>query len=359
MEVKRYKSLQALRICCFFSIFLNHFYGDTFYTSLSLSIFFVLSGFLLSIKYSNNSEDVTFKKSVIFAIKRVKKIYFLHIITMVADIFLYIGMYKYNGISSKDLIKFVFNIFANILLIQSWIPDVDINVSLNGVAWFLSVLFYIYLLFPYLNSKLKNRNNVFYYHMLVLMVMIKSLTVYVASSFFGDATYVCSWISSLNVFGRLPDFLMGYFLGQIYLNKKEFKISFLYASVIEILLTIFSFYSIKHYFPFMSSKYELSGWCDISLQLLVSFLWVLMFFINNGIITKLLSNNLFAKMGDYSGYAYLIHYPIIQWFYYLIGTGRLAYFVHRPRKMLLTEILLTVVLSFAYGQLYKITAKGR
>lgn len=70
--------------------------------------------------------------------KRIKKLYFIHIITFVASILI-----KYDWIVKFDFTEICFKGILNLMLIQSLFPDHAM--SFNGATWFLSTIFICYI----------------------------------------------------------------------------------------------------------------------------------------------------------------------------------------------------------------------
>ena len=71
---KKIESLQVLRALAFLGIYLSHTGMRFSLSNLSVSIFFVLSGFLLSYKYYDWNEKYVVVKSIGFSFQRIKKI---------------------------------------------------------------------------------------------------------------------------------------------------------------------------------------------------------------------------------------------------------------------------------------------
>jgi peptidoglycan/LPS O-acetylase OafA/YrhL len=99
-----------------------------------VSFFFILSGFL--IKYSD-SEGGNFNKSK-FYIKRFIRILPLYWIVLFPYLFL-----SNTSVATK---------FIHLLLLQAWYIDSSVVLSLNSPAWFLSVLSFFYLLYPFFRN---------------------------------------------------------------------------------------------------------------------------------------------------------------------------------------------------------------
>lgn len=114
---------------------------------ISVTLFFAISGFLMTYNALDRDAEAppTLKGSVAFALSRTKKLYKLYLITLIIPLLgqLYgvvSGLEKFDGM-------FVFRIASNILLLQSLVPDLNISLFLNGVAWYLSTSLFLYMAF--------------------------------------------------------------------------------------------------------------------------------------------------------------------------------------------------------------------
>ena len=133
-------TLQSLRFVFVMLIFLSHFEykeiapldagGDC-----GVAFFFLLSGYVLSIRYGKCISDGTFHFTT-YMKRRIMKFYPLHLLCLLA--FLLVSH------SAIDL-----PLILNGVLLQSWIPDVSYYFSGNSVSWFLSTLMFSYLVFPW------------------------------------------------------------------------------------------------------------------------------------------------------------------------------------------------------------------
>ena len=112
----RIESLQALRAIAFIGIFLSHA-GAPIKWILGVSIFFVLSGFLLNYKHSDELLDYSPKGMFKFSIDRIKKLYPLHIITMICAIVLEIVTLIQRGLTIKAIIFLIGKTVLNIFLL--------------------------------------------------------------------------------------------------------------------------------------------------------------------------------------------------------------------------------------------------
>ena len=137
---EKINSLQSLRALAFIGIFLQHAGAEHIkWSSLGVSVFFVLSGFLLVISnYEREDTVLSFLTNFKYSCRKVKNIYPLHIITMVLCLLLDI-LAIIRKWSVGRALTLLGETALNIPLLQSWYPKHSVNVSLNGVAWYLSV----------------------------------------------------------------------------------------------------------------------------------------------------------------------------------------------------------------------------
>lgn len=135
-----------------------------------VSIFIILSGFLLAYNHADFTYPVSFKDATIFAIRRIKKLYPLHIVTTVMMIsFFAFGENKYEV---KQIIS---RFLLNVVLLQEWIPIQDR--SINPVSWYLCLMLFLYFVFPFVlrSTEKKYRENS------SISIFIKNFTVLFAA----------------------------------------------------------------------------------------------------------------------------------------------------------------------------------
>lgn len=130
-------NLQSLRGICALLIIIHHF-GFSAMEALgvwSVSLFAMLSGFVLSKAFAPRVEDRLLPSVGSFMKKRIARVYPLYFLGMLWALML-MKFHTSPGI-----------IVANILMIQSWIPDQDVYYAVNAPAWFVSGLIIRYVLF--------------------------------------------------------------------------------------------------------------------------------------------------------------------------------------------------------------------
>ncbi|QHQ17717.1 acyltransferase family protein [Pectobacterium parmentieri] len=99
----------------------------------SVSFFFILSGFVMNWSSPSVSNPLQFYK------KRFAKVYPVNIFIIILLIF--------TGIISIGRVDVW---LPNLLLIQTWIPQGDIYIGGNVPSWFLSVIVFLYIIYPFL-----------------------------------------------------------------------------------------------------------------------------------------------------------------------------------------------------------------
>ena len=311
------ESLQALRGLAFAGIFLGHFYYFG-WTPVSVSVFFVLSGFLLTIRNKDGNEKSGFKDTVSGAWNRIRKLYPLHLVLMVICIPLTI--YRAGYFDPMDiLIKVVCNVF----LIQSLVPNSDIAASLNGVSWYLSTILILYLIFPYLYRAFKKiGSKAVYAGLVILWIVLQTGVLFV--------TYRYCHIDSMIVYlthccplYRIFDLLCGMMLGFMFREetvdrnsesgmggKSSFSKSTSGMVITGILETVVIV--IVGYLVWLWQNDNTNIFLSHAPVIpVLSVLLVWLFYKKAGFLTGLLTNKITVFVGNLSGYAFLIHFPIV------------------------------------------------
>lgn len=279
---QKINSLQFVRALAFLEIFSCHILWGS--GALGVSIFFILSGFLLSYNYVNFGEEHgDLKNNLIYAYGKIRTLYPLHIIMMLYAILIAIVQ---NDIDLGNLIR---NILAHLFLIQTWIPDRNMFFSLNGVSWYLSTALFTYFCFPYILRRIKDYKNYVSAMISILMVVVIQLFMCLICYFLSageEAVYYLTYVCPLY---RIGDFIIGCNLGYLFLNRRKGDDnSGAMATIIEFMilavLVLFEILYMEEYIP-LYFKYQI-----FFLPVSVAFVWI--FAISNGKISQILSNKL-------------------------------------------------------------------
>lgn len=308
------ESLQVLRLIAFLGIFLSHAGVPLSWSNLSVSIFFVLSGLLLAYRHRDWHEKYTIPKRINFSLRKIRKLYGLHIATMTLTL---IPLVVYH---LERAVSLIIKTILNVLLLQTWVPIIAINVSLNGVAWFLSVIAFLYFCFPGIAYRLKGIYST--KKLAAASVIIWIFMLFTALCFIGfhgiDGNFFKYFTKFCPLF-RLGDFTIGCIWGRILkLNENgtsRFGLSRRQASVWECAILIATAGMIvlgKQPHTSMIAKWI---WNPTSVWLLCSVLLVVMFFLQKGVITEWLTKRKpLVSLGNISGEMFLIHYVVIFYF---------------------------------------------
>lgn len=161
-----------------------------------VAIFFVISGFVLSLSYGERlqSEEVSNKK---FFLSRVFKIYPLHLLILILFV---LGDWRLGILCPW------YQTLAHVLLLQSWVPTHHFIEIPNGPAWFLSDIFFFYIIFKYLYTWIMKRKLLW-----VLIAVGAYMSAYVLMTFMLKKDYADDFVYFYPPF-RLIDFTLGILL---------------------------------------------------------------------------------------------------------------------------------------------------
>lgn len=109
-----------------------------------VAFFFMLSGFVLALRYGAEIKRGTFDHKRFFY-HQFCKFYPLHIALIIISTFL-----NYRNLDGDYFLRLIPTVF----LVQSWIPDINYYFMGNAVSWFLSDIIFIYAIFPFLYKQM-------------------------------------------------------------------------------------------------------------------------------------------------------------------------------------------------------------
>jgi len=129
------------------SFFLYYFYKYGFF---GVSIFFVISGYIFSVRYLINNYTISLKE---YSLNRLSRLYPLHLLTLIVVLLLQtISVFfleKQILYQNNNFYHFILNFF----FIQAW--GFQDGYSFNGPSWSISIEIIAYSLFFYLIIKKK------------------------------------------------------------------------------------------------------------------------------------------------------------------------------------------------------------
>lgn len=354
---KRIGSLQALRAIAFLGIFLNHAGLKFNWSELGVSVFFVLSGFLMTRGRSASDYPLSPLKSLTSAVKRIAKLYPLHILTMLIMFALQlVWVGGFSNIKGTGLVK---ELLLNSVLMQSWYPNSAVCVSLNGVAWYLSTTLFLYFVFPYLLWAAEKMKPYLRWALLVFMLMLQLVFAFDVVRKLGTENNLYIWFMYMFPIFRIPDIYAGICLGKSSSlsaepsgdDKPKQTVMEVLAFIITMAVCLW-----RHTDPYKSVNAALRNWTTVYIPMAV--VWVCLFTRRGGYLTGLLDNKLLKLVGDLSAYAFLIHFALIK----CVGTfmrsaGIKATGVWKA-PVVIAELLLSLLLSYLWKRIFDVKKKG-
>lgn len=276
--------LTGLRFVAAFYVFVFHIhirwpfmenqYGNNIFGqgAIGMSLFFILSGFVLTYQYAdgNNNKEKYF-------INRFARIYPVYIVAALATL-------PWFGV--ENFLQGIVLVIANIFLIQAWFPQL-FTLWNNGASWSISVEAFCYLLLPFLLPKIIKCNTKQLFFIIMGSYFFSAIPGVVVKLFDGQYNNI---FYSMPIF-RVPEFLIGISVALLvrsgYVYKKGMTLQFVAVSIMLIYIAI-----LGQNMPI----YIGHNW------IVVPFIAFMIFSLTTGkgLIAKLLSNRLSVWFGKIS-----------------------------------------------------------
>lgn len=330
MEMKKERLLQldglrflmvAMIVISHFDFLLKYSYGNIwvkyFCTStIAVDYFFMLSGF--GLMYSGSllveNEKVNIKDSILFALRRIKKIYPVYVISLMVSI--PYDLYAIWGEKSYVLIIREIILFGGCLtLLQSITGTYRFTHAINAVAWFLSTLFICYMFVPILIKIVKKYCiNI----KKVILFLGGTIVLILFLTFFGEKiegfvkwgdvvvfdalVYTSPWIRLLYVF-------IGILFAQIIIFWQEIDWRYeRYVSQCEYIITFVAFV-----YTLFRNSIVVGTVTKRLIDVIMCGLLLMIIAMNRGLVSRWLSKDFLVRLGKNSMYLFLLHYPVVQY----------------------------------------------
>lgn len=338
MNKNKISSLQSIRALAFLGILCQHCSIIRLGTW-GVTVFFVLSGFVLVFSSYDKQYDISLKTQFLFALSKIKKLYPIHLLTTFASFIL--ALYGYIISEQMEEIKYlVGKLFLHILLIQSWFSETKIINSLNGVDWFLSAILFLYFIFPLLHRIIKsypNRDSA--KKAIFISILLQIIISYLLKNT-KNVYYYTYFFPPYRIF----EFWLGMNLGYLRITKEiNNEKTAMWGEIISLLLL---FFSLDVYFKY-SIDY-LPTWIENSLLFIPSTLGIIYFVsLESGMVSKCINNKFLVWIGNLSGYTFLLHETVLVYFqavYYKI-TGIII-------ENYVLQVIIVFGISMLCAQLY-------
>ena len=344
-NTQRLNSIPFLRFFAFLNIFLFHscefeVFPLPYNAAWAVGFFFVLSGFLTGFQHDRYEAVLSISSWKRYIIKKMKKVYPFFLITLIMTL-------PYNNIFN-DLLQFTLDLF----LLQSWRPEGYF--SYNGVSWFLSSIFFLYVinvpLMALQNSILNKvrKKNLFLLFEIAFFFVIDIFWAYFVH--FRDMSL--EFYTYILPLSRVPEYICGICLGILIKNKVTStpqKPSIPY-SILELscFLALFGIFQI-----------DIPEWMHRSFIWIVpNLIFLTVFALQKGYLSYLFSRKFPVLLGNISFECFLLHQVVLH--YYCEGVhylGRRNYFFNDIQKIGSQIFLLILILFLSYVWHSKIAPK--
>lgn len=318
--------IQGLRALAFILVFIFHLNLNWLPGGfLGVDLFFVLSGYLIT---SITVSDIdTGKFSFVnFFRKRVKRIVPAYFILLLSITLIGIYIYIYT-----DFYTFFRSLRYSVIFLSNLIfseGDSYFGASLSENpflhTWSLSIEMQFYLILPFIIFIFKKHLKIIFISIILFFVIYSSYNIY----FLGNKS-----LMYFSLGARIPEFLVGslyaiLFKKHIDFGRKKNNIIAFVSLFIFILCTFL-----------ISENSKFPGFLALFPIISIANLLVL----NNNLISKIFSNKILVKIGEYSYSLYLWHWPIMALMRYRLDRYEFNY------DEILLVIFLTSILSwFSY-----------
>jgi peptidoglycan/LPS O-acetylase OafA/YrhL len=293
-----------------------------------VSLFFVLSGFVLTYVYGNGFAD--WKAILRFYGSRVARVWPAHVAT---NILFMLSLPAIVWFNARPL-SFLGIMIMNFLMLQSLGPYPRYYHSLNTPSWSISTEFCFYLLFPMLLQVFRRKWYVC--ALICLGTLIVSLVLAFLCNWFPEnvsSVRIISWLLTINPLARLFEFVLGMIACKAMLKYRAFLVNrtalvtALELTAVGLLaIAVISAGHLSNFVYTSPSQFvrPLALWCSLCDGCIPDALLIFALSLQSGLIARFLSLPYLVKLGDISYSIYLLHYLVLLWFQvYWTGTAKL------------------------------------
>lgn len=330
MEKSRIDSLTSIRFFMILIIAFTHFYflggsdgiGKYIHThiqnpSLPVEFFFVMSGFGLTYRSLIKGKvamegNFSFIKGLKFGIQRMKKLYWLYVLTMASMIPL-TALWKNWELNNWALsgIQTMISFFADLTLTQSLYGVSKIANELNGPCWFISALFILYCFYPLL-EKLNLRIVKISTSRVLLILLLTEMLCYfflIPCSYLKDNSPF-DYLAYGSPYTRIFSMFSGVLICDLYYKgSKKLK----YGTLLEVAVlsvALLWIYNMRVYYD-PQDNFTFRYPVVAVINNLISLGIVYVFSFESGAFSRILLNKTLVTLGGCAMYIYLLHWPVI------------------------------------------------
>lgn len=256
--------------------------------SVGVSLFFVLSGFILAHTY-RAPNGMLRGTTRAFYVARFARIYPLYLCGLI------LALVTVDPWAPQPFLPMADVLAINLGLMQSWMPP--LQAVINGPGWSLSTEAFFYLLFPLLLPvcvRLSSRRRL----VLSLFAWATALTCQIGAQQFGFAD------AGAIPLGRLPEFLCGMLVGCQWSDRRELTWGNRHCDTIAILMLV-SVVALLIYTP--------PAWTAVLVNGVFAPAWAMLIYAlahGRGWIASFLSLPALILLGEASYALYILHFPL-------------------------------------------------
>lgn len=312
--MKKFQTFQGLRAIAMLLVFFshcNHFLPlpSGGHGAIGVEIFLIMSGFLVELR-APKKEKTLMHQALSYTKQKVRKFYWLHATMMLAAMGPTILGWVLEPPTLYSMKDYACKIVANLLLVQSWIPDSDFYFSLNGVSWYLSTSLFLYFCSPFLHGVVNKLETV---RKKVLCIAAIFLGQVILATAMRNSSYLHAVIY-IHPVARLFDFAVGMLLGSIYKNNAKTPMwnwSNMEAIAISALLVVIVS------FPYLPEAYSY-----VVLSMPMASLLIFVFAYESGNISRMITRKEILFLGNYSFEIFMVHRVVLGYWEYVQWIAR-------------------------------------
>jgi len=327
-EKHKINSITGLKILLLLAIFIWHcgILKAPDVGARACELLFICSGFCMAYNYYQKKFEGTIYEATQFTLKRLKKFYILYIITMILAI-IYSVFCKGYRIDGNLIAKTI----LNVLLLQPWWK----LETFNGASWFIAVLTFCYFCTPFIFSILKKyskqRNWIFFIILSIRLLIEFGYTHCPSIIYFSMHTYPI--VRMLEYFLAC---IIGIFFLEIAENQEEKNQKGKIIIAISEIIVVFAYLFFVIYYNNVLYR---------GIFVLLGLGLVFIIALENGIISKILSNKCILWLAKYEMEIFLLHQVVIN-FIEELGIYRW--------NLVFISFVITLVLAITYKKLNKL-----
>lgn len=257
---------------------------------LAVDLFFLLSGFVIFLSY-HAALTKNFPHSIgKFYWQRLARIYPLHFV-MLGGYLLLFAAFSFLSSSGAAPASYTWSaFFQSMFLIHMWVGS---DLTWNVPSWSISSEWFVYLFFPLMAYSLRKLRGGIASHLAVIIMVAVLLNLIYA---FNGVDSLGSDIPRMALIRTLLEFLMGVFIGSLYVNYRAFLEKYHNHALAGFL------FACALYAGAPLPDYAL---IPIAFTLLIAYLSV-----TTSWITRILSAPALVYLGDISYSTYMVHYLV-------------------------------------------------